>query len=230
MPEGKPRLTRLTAIVTQLQSKQLLTARAIADKHGISIRTVYRDIRTLQQSGIPIVTEEGKGYRIMEGYQLPPVLFSEAEANAIITAEQIVKNNTDESLVDSFSSAVEKIKAVLKELQKEKAELLAQRIQIRKYNESDKTSRYLIQCQEAITAYQLIEIKYHSLQHKTTLRQIEPFALIQTQAHWVLIAYCRLRQAFRVFRLDCIQELSLKETHFESHNMSLEDFFEKSGL
>ena len=70
MAEDKPRLARLTAIMTQLQSKRIVTARDIAEKHNVSIRTVYRDIRTLEKSGIPIITEEGKGYSIMEGYKL----------------------------------------------------------------------------------------------------------------------------------------------------------------
>ncbi|MEL7062687.1 MAG: HTH domain-containing protein, partial [Bacteroidota bacterium] len=81
--EEKPRLSRLTAILTQLQSKRLVTAKALAERHNVSIRTIYRDIRTLEQSGIPIVTEEGKGYSIMEGYHLPPVVFTEDEANAL---------------------------------------------------------------------------------------------------------------------------------------------------
>lgn len=61
MAEAKPRLVRLTAILTQLQAKRMVTAKEIAEKHKVSIRTIYRDIRTLEQSGIPIVTEEGKG-------------------------------------------------------------------------------------------------------------------------------------------------------------------------
>ena len=105
MAGGKPRLSRLTAIVTQLQSKRIVTAREIAEKYNISIRTVYRDIRTLEMSGIPIVTEEGKGYSIMEGYKLPPVMFTEEEANALITAEHVLRNNPDQSLVNSFINA-----------------------------------------------------------------------------------------------------------------------------
>ena len=73
MEKEKPRLARLTAILTQLQSKRIVTAREIAEKHQVSIRTVYRDIRTLEKSGIPVYTEEGKGYSIMEGYKLPAI-------------------------------------------------------------------------------------------------------------------------------------------------------------
>jgi len=81
--DKKPRISRLTAILTQLQSKQLLTAREIAEKHHVSVRTIYRDIRTLENSGIPIVTEEGKGYSLMQGFNLPPVMFTEKEANSL---------------------------------------------------------------------------------------------------------------------------------------------------
>jgi len=99
MPEEKTRLARLSAIVTQLQSKSIVTAKAIADRHNVSIRTVYRDIRTLEQSGIPIITEEGKGYSILDGYSLPPIMFTEAEALALITAEQLIGRNNDQSLI-----------------------------------------------------------------------------------------------------------------------------------
>ena len=91
MPEEKPRLARLAAILTQLQAKRLVTAKNIAEKHSVSIRTVYREMRILEQSGIPIITEEGKGYSIPEGYRLPLVMFTEAEANALVTAEQFIE-------------------------------------------------------------------------------------------------------------------------------------------
>lgn len=126
--ESKPRLSRLTEIITQLQAKKIVTATYLAEKHGVSVRTIYRDIRSLEESGIPIITEEGKGYSIMEGYHLPPVLFSEKEANALITAEQLIIKNKDQSLSETYSSAIEKIKAILKQTQKGKAEILAERV------------------------------------------------------------------------------------------------------
>ncbi len=226
MAEDKPRLARLTAIITQLQSKNILTARNIAEKHGVSIRTVYRDIRTLEKSGIPIVTEEGKGYSLMEGYKLPPVMFTEQEANALITAAEIIAKNKDQSLADQYNSAIEKIKSVLKYSQKDKTELLSERLQIRTNVTSEKTSNYLIQLQSAITNYQLIQLEYLSLQKKKSQRKIEPFALLHTQDNWVLIAHCRLRKDFRAFRLDCIQHISSLSEYFEPHKMTLQEYFE----
>ena len=124
----KPRLSRLTAIITQLQSKRIVTANYLAERHNVSVRTIYRDIRTLEKSGIPIITEEGKGYSIMEGYHLPPVLFTEDEANALITVEQLVIKNKDQSFSENVSSAIEKIKSILRYSQKGNADLLADRI------------------------------------------------------------------------------------------------------
>jgi len=227
MAEDKPRLARLTAIITQLQSKRIVTARDIAKKHNVSIRTVYRDIRTLEQSGVPIVTEEGKGYTLIEGYNLRPIQFTEKEANALITAEQIIANNSDRSLVQSFDSALEKIRAVLRYSQKEKTELLSKRLQIRKYEDAESTSKYLIDLQIAITKHLVVELRYVSQKDESTEREIEPFALIQTQGNWLLIAFCRLRKEFRTFRLDRIHHLILSNSTFEPHKLTLEEYFEE---
>ena len=223
----KPRLSRLTQLVTLLQSKRLITARELAEKFDVSIRTIYRDIRTLENSGVPIVTEEGKGYFLQEGYQLPPVMFSEEEANALITAEQLILRNKDTSFVDNYTNAITKIKAVLKYSQKDKADLLSKRIVFRFNQEKEQSSNYLMRLQTAITNFQLLEIEYHSLQDKTTKRFVEPFAMYSTNLNWLLIAFCRLRNEFRAFRIDCIKKVIITGEHFESHNMTLEEYFKR---
>lgn len=227
MAKDKPRLARLTAILTQLQSKRIVTAKDIAEKHNVSIRTVYRDIRTLEQSGIPIVTEEGKGYSIMEGYKLPPVMFTEEEANALITAEHLISKNKDKSLADQYQKAITKIKSVLRLTQKAKTEILTQRIQIRNNKNNEKTSNYLIQIQSHIANFRVAQIDYLSLDNKQTERKIEPFALYTTNDNWVLIAFCRKRNDFRAFRLDCIQQFSQTHEHFKPHKITLEQYFEE---
>ena len=228
MEKEKPRLSRLTAILTQLQSKRIVTARDIAEKHNISIRTVYRDIRTLEKSGIPVFTEEGKGYSIMEGYRLPPVMFTEEEANALITAGQIISQNKDKSLADQYTNAIEKIKSVLKFSQKDKSELLSERLQIRTNIANQTTSDLLIKLQTAITNYQIVALDYISLQNQKTKRNIEPFALVHTQDNWILIAFCKLRKDFRAFRLDCINSMSVTPQSFEPHKITLQEYFEQS--
>ena len=221
------RLSRLTTILTQLQTKRLITARELAEKHHVSIRTVYRDIRTLEESGIPIATEEGKGYSLVEGYKLPPVMFNEQEANALITAEQLIARNKDASFVKYYKDAITKIKAVLRYNEKDKAELLSQRILFRNNPQNDITSSYLSQLQQAITNFRLSKIEYNSLQNELSSRTVEPFAMYSTQDNWLLIAFCRLRKDFRAFRLDRIQKLTIIDETFEPHNMTLLEFFEK---
>ena len=221
----KPRLSRLAAIVTELQSRRIVTSTQLAEKHGVSIRTIYRDIRTLEKSGVPIVTEEGKGYSLMAGYQIPPVMFTEDEANALITAEQIVSKNKDGSLVANYQNAITKIKAVLRFSQKEKVEFLNERMHFRDNPTNEISSHYLMAIQTAITNFQLLKITYHSLQNQQTTRNIEPFAIYSTQGNWLLIAFCRLRNEFRTFRVDLIQALIVQDEQFTPHEMTLDEYF-----
>ena len=120
------RLSRLTAILTQLQSKRIVTATSLAEKYGVNVRTIYRDIKALEESGVPIVTEEGKGYSIMEGYRIPPIMFTEREAFALITANQIIATQKDSSFRKEFDHAIVKIKSVLRNYSKEKLKRLNQ--------------------------------------------------------------------------------------------------------
>ena len=223
--EDKPRLSRLTAILTQLQSSRLVTAKMLSERHNVSIRTIYRDIRTLEKSGVPIITEEGKGYSMMEGYQLPPVMFTEEEANALITAEQLILKNKDASFVQYYSEAILKIKALLKGSQKDKANLLQDRVYFMENYRNQRTSTDLMRIQSALTNFQVLNIDYLSLSNAASNRDIEPFALLSTQEKWLLIAYCRLRKAFRVFRIDHIQNITNTYETFESHNMTLEEYY-----
>lgn len=137
------RLSRLTAILIQLQTKRLITSTGLAERFGVSVRTIYRDIKALEQAGVPVLTEVGKGYSLMEGYKVPPVMFSESEANALITVEQLVQKNSDRSLVQEYTEAINKIKAVFLYATKEKAELLSNRIAISPFIPDTKGSNSL---------------------------------------------------------------------------------------
>ena len=225
--EEKPRLARLTAILTQLQSKRIITANYLAERHQVSVRTIYRDIRTLEKSGIPIITEEGRGYSIMEGYHLPPVVFTEDEANALITVEQLILKNKDQSLSENVSSALEKIKSILKYAQKGNIELLAERIYFGGNNNEETTSNNLMQIQSAIIHFKLLKIEYNSSKQELTTRHIEPFAIYSINGNFLLIAFCRLRKDFRVFRIDYIEHLTVLDESFTPHDMTMKRFFEE---
>lgn len=227
MSNDTKRLSRLTAILTQLQTKRLLTAPELAKRFNVSVRTIYRDIKALEQANIPIIMEEGKGYSLMDGYRMPPIMFTESEANALITAEQLVLKNKDSSFVQEYTAAISKIKAVLQTTTKQKANLLAGRTIFRNNVEQQQTSNLLSLLQLALTNYTLVQINYHAAEKdEVTLRTVEPFALYHTQENWLLIAFCRLRNEYRAFRLDRINKLDILDQQFESHPLSLEEYFE----
>jgi predicted DNA-binding transcriptional regulator YafY len=228
MENNTKRISRLTAILTQLQTKRLITATALSNKFKVSIRTIYRDIRALEQSGVPILTVDGKGYALMEGYRIPPIMFTESQANALILAEQLVLKNKDASFVKDYSEAIEKIKAVLGHQVKDKANLLAERTRFSQNINSEKNSNNLSELQFALTNFYLIKIEYINEANKATSRLIEPFALLSTQENWLLIAWCRLRKEFRYFRLDRIKKLTILIDKFTPHKMTLQDFFDRS--
>lgn len=208
------RLPRLTAILTQLQTKRLLTASELAGKFGVSIRTIYRDIRALEQAGVPVLTEDGKGYTLMEGYKIPPVMFTESQANALILAEQLVLKNKDASFVKDYSEAIDKIKAVLGHKVKDKANLLSERTRFSENIHRERNSNNLSDLQFALTNFCLIKIEYTNEANDTTYRLVEPFALLSTEETWLLIAWCRSRIEFRFFRLDRIKKLHLLTEKF----------------
>lgn len=221
------RLSRLTAILTQLQTKRLLTATELSKKFAVSIRTIYRDIKALEEAGVPILTEEGKGYTLMEGYKIPPVTFTESQANALILAEQLVLKNKDTSFIKDYSEAIDKIKAVLRPSEKDKANLLSERTRFEQNINRERNSNNLSELQFALTNFLLTRIDYSDEAHQTTSRLIEPFALLSTQENWLMVAWCHLRKDFRYFRLDRIKSMEVKTEKFSPHKMTLQEFFDK---
>lgn len=220
------RISRLLAIVMQLQSSRMVTASYLAKKFSVSVRTIYRDIRALEQAAVPIITEEGKGYSLMEGYRVPPIMFTESEANALVTAEQIVLGSKDTSLKTEFRSAIDKVKAVLRVSTKRRTELLSDRIAISPALKQDDISSSLTLIQNALVTYQVLDISYVAdHDNKQTQRKVEPFALYLSQEqNWLLIAYCRLRKDYRMFRLDKIETIHTLHLNFKPHKLSLAAF------
>lgn len=221
------RLKRITAILIQLQSKKIVTAKEIATRFEISLRTVYRDIKTLQDAGVPIGSENGVGYFIVDGYRLPPISLTEEEANALIISEEFIKGQGDISLIKNFDSLLIKIKATLKNFQKDHVELLASRTHNFNKGEVIK-SNWLSEIQKGISNKTVLKIKYHSIyKEEFTNRTIEPQAVYFTNNVWIVIAYCHLRTELREFRLDRIRQLTIHQQPFTSNiAFNLQKYFE----
>lgn len=220
------RISRLTAILTQLQTKRIVTATSLSEKFGVGRRTIYRDIKALERAGVPILTEEGKGYSLMDGYRIPPIMFTEKQANALILAEQLVLKNKDASFVQDYSEAIEKIKSILGYTIQDKANLLTDRTQYNEALNQERNSSNLSDLQNALTNFKLVKIKYINKVGSTSERIIEPFAIVSAE-NWYLIAWCRLRKEFRFFRPDRIQKMEILSENFEPHKLTLQQYFDK---
>ncbi len=216
------RLSRLMALVTLLQTKRLLTASELAERFSVSTRTIYRDIRTLEAAGIPIVTEEGKGYTLLEGYRLPPVLFTRDEAIALLTAEKLTVQFTDPATSERYGTAMDKLRAALRRSDRDHLESIEPFIQVKTSVHRPNVYQQLV---TAIPASQVVRIIYRAAESgETTSREIEPIGLYLSQ-HWHVIAFCRLRQNFRDFRLDRIQDLVLRNETYKTRTETLQQYW-----
>jgi len=227
-------LERLNAILIQLQSKRIVKASEIAERFEISLRTVYRDIRALEESGVPIGAEAGVGYFLMENYKLPPVMFTKEEASALLFGEKLVEKMSDEQMKKEFCSALFKIKAILKPEEKDRLEKLHDRISVLNFTASNENFNrlYLHEIQQALVAKQVLEIEYQGgYGAEITIRKVEPIGLCNYSSRWHLIAWCWLRGEYRDFRLDRIQDLRMSSENFKGkQHISLNDFLRQMNV
>ena len=219
------RLSRLVALLTLLQTKRLLTAAELAHRFSVSTRTIYRDVRTLERAGIPVVTQEGKGYTMQEGYRLPPVMFTREEAIALLTAEKLVAQLTDATTAQLSGAAMNKLRAALRRVDRDHLEALDPHIQVLgPVGQPGRPNTYQ-QLVTAITAQRVVHLSYCAADTDSpTNRDVEPIGLYLSQ-QWHVVAYCRLRQAFRNFRLDRIQYLTLSEEVFADRPETLQQYW-----
>lgn len=223
------RLSRLVTLLTLLQTKRLLTAAELANRFSVSTRTIYRDIRTLEQAGIPVVTQEGKGYTMLDGYRLPPVMFTREEAIALLTAEKIAARLTDAPTAQITGAAMDKLRATLRRADRDHLETLSPHIHVLGPTGQPNQPNAYQQLVTAITTQRVVRLRYGAADADSpTARDVEPIGLYLSQ-QWHLVAYCRLRQAFRNFRLDRIEHLALGEEIFEARPETLQQYWEEEA-
>ena len=201
------RIDRLFGMLTLLQSKKFVPAEKIAEKFKISVRTVYRDIKALGESGIPISFEQHKGYFVVQGYFLPPVSFSTEEANAFLLMEAIVSGFADKSIQIHYSNGLNKIKSVLRSSQKDTIDTLADNIKLQVPERVRNNFEYLSIIQNSISSKTILDIDYKNNNEEISKRQVEPIGLIFYAFSWHLIAWCHMRNDYRDFKVARILKL-----------------------
>lgn len=202
------RFDRIVAIFIQLQSRRVIRAEDLADRFQVSLRTIYRDIRTLETSGIPIIGEAGVGYSIMDGYRLPPIQFTREEAVSFIAAEKLMETFLDKNLGNSHQSAMCKIKSVLKGTDKDWINRIDGHVHI---DASQSPFNKAIPDALEVLLGSIAEKKQVSLSYRSSAdddlseRLIEPVGVFHENHFWYVIGYCHLRKDYRQFRSDRIQ-------------------------
>ena len=212
------RIDRLTAIILKLQSHRVVTAEQISNHFEISVRTVYRDIAALSEAGVPIIAEAGVGYSLMQSYNLPPVMFTEVEAAALFMSCQLTEQFSDESLKKNLSGALLKVQSALPEEHKNYLHKLDQTMHISKKHQAFHDESSLMPVQEAVIKKRCILIHYDTASlGKITNRVIEPLGLIFYSKQWHIIAWCRKREAMRMFRIDRMKHWKILDETYTGH-------------
>jgi predicted DNA-binding transcriptional regulator YafY len=208
------RIDRLFGITTLLQSKKHVPAEQIAEQFGISVRTVYRDIKALGEQGIPISFEQNRGYFLVQGYFLPPVSFTPEEANALVLLEAIAAALADTSIQAHCATALHKVKAVLRTPEKDRLEQFTSRIELHVPEYAQGAADYLAPLQSAIASRHIVEMAYCDKEGIASQRRVEPIGLAFYNFAWHLVGWCHLRQDYRDFRLTRIQQLTATTVPF----------------
>lgn len=209
------RVDRLFGIVTLLQSRKYVTGEQVSEKFDISVRTVYRDIKAIGEAGIPVSFNPNKGYFIVPGYFTPPVSFTLEEANSLLLSQTLIGGFGDKEIQQHFSSALTKVRSVLRQVEKEKVAILDQSILMQLPERLNSEYSYLSNIQNAISNQKQVELIYGNLKGEESSRVVEAIGLVFYAFSWHLIAYCHLRNDYRDFKLQRIQKLSLTENDFQ---------------
>ena len=223
------RTDRLTAMLIHLQTKRVVKAQELADRFGISLRTVYRDMRALEAGGVPLGAEAGVGY-FLEDYHLPPVHLTNAEASALLFGGKLIEKWADASLRREFESALYKIKSVLKRPDQEHLDDLAPHVRIfRPPTAPPLADGLMTDLQRALVQKRVLRLAYYSNYNEAdTERDVEPMGLFQYGAGWHLLAFCRLRQDFRDFRVERIRRLTVLPETFRRDRSSLQEYIDRT--
>jgi predicted DNA-binding transcriptional regulator YafY len=200
------RADRLFQIVQYLRGGRLVTARMLSQRLEVSERTIYRDMADLQASGVPIDGEAGVGYLMREGYDMPPLMFNRAEIVALVVGARLIRAWGGAKMALAATEALNKIETMLPpEAKKAAGEISVHAFDL---TMGERQRADLDRIEAAINSRHVLKVRYVDEEGRETEREIEPLGLYFWGKVWTLIAWCRLRTGFRMFRVDRMAELA----------------------
>lgn len=222
------RADRLFQITQELDTRRYLTARELARKLEVSQRTIYRDIEALSASGIPIEGTAGAGYRLCQGFRLPPLMFDDEELTSLLLGMRMVQAWADHDLAAAAQRARRKIEGVLP--QRLQPVLESEAMLVPGFHLSDTMRDQVALLRKAIAERRKVQMRYQRADGAVSERILWPLGLFYWGEKWTLGAWCELRSAFRHFRLDRINELYLAGSHYAtSEGRTLRDLLQAVG-
>jgi predicted DNA-binding transcriptional regulator YafY len=221
------RADRLFEIIQFLRRQTLVRARDLAAKLEVSERTIYRDIRDLMASGVPIDGEAGVGYTLRQGFDLPPLMFDEREIESLVLGARIVESWTDVELADAATNVIAKVEAVIPERLRQHMAEIALLAPARHRAEPITADPSALR--RALRQRRKVQFHYRDSEDRPTARAVRPLALFFYGPVWLLAAWCELRQDFRSFRLDRMAELELMDETFRlERGKTIHDFLKRN--
>jgi predicted DNA-binding transcriptional regulator YafY len=206
------RTERLFQIVQLVRGRRLSTAGFLAGRLAVSERTVYRDIAELMAQGVPIDGEAGVGYRMRAGFDLPPLMFTAPQAQALVAAVRLATPRLDTAFARHAEDGLSKILAVLPPSARAAADALA--VYAPPVGPDDATRQRLETLRVATENRHLLRIAYRDAGDRQSKRTVRPLGCFYWGAVWTLAAWCDTRSGFRSFRIDRIEHVEVLATRF----------------
>jgi predicted DNA-binding transcriptional regulator YafY len=211
--------TRLFSLIQLLQTRAMWTASELADALDVSVRTIHRYMETLEEMGLPIYAERGRGggFALLRGYKIPPLIFTAEEATVLYMGANLMRELWGRAYQEAITSARAKLDNVLpNELRREVAETQRQLVVFgltaRDYAPWESELHLLRGC---IADRKRVRLRYQAFSQQETCRDVDPYALSFRSGFWYLVAYCHLRDDMRTFRVDRIQVVEPLATTFD---------------
>jgi len=210
---------RVLSLLELLQSNGQMTGTELANQLGVDKRTVRRYVRVLEDLGIPVMTEQGRGggYSLVAGFKLPPMMFTHEETLALSLGLMAANNLRLAGTQSALNSVQAKLERVMPARLKSRARAISNSISVMLPNSvADKPQPHLEPLLEALERHLSVRIRYARHQQDALSRRVDPYGLLFRRGGlWYMTGYCHLRQALRTFRLDRIQKIETLEHHFE---------------
>jgi predicted DNA-binding transcriptional regulator YafY len=212
--------SRLITLILLLQKQPNQKAAALAQKLGVSIRSVHRYLIMLEEMGIPIYSERGPygGFSLVRGYRMPPLIFTPEEAAAVYLGASLTAEMWGHLYREAAEGALAKLNNVLPDEQLEEIAWARRSLVVTGIHRADMNSLtpYLEKLRRAVRESRRVWMLYHSQNRPQPIgRELEPYALVHSAGWWYVIGYCRLREEVRLFRVDRIRELRLEGDTFQ---------------